>query len=140
MAKGSNTPVTASNVRVVLGWSTPADVDASALLLTGGGKVRNDDDFVFYNQPASPDGSVSHRGKAQDATGFYDGVDVSLGAVPAAIERIVLAASVDGATFGAIGGLHLALFDGDTDAQIARFDITDASTETAFLFGELYLR
>ncbi|MDX6227647.1 MAG: hypothetical protein QOI76_1037 [Frankiales bacterium] len=140
MAKGSNTPVTAGNVRVVLGWSTPADVDASALLLTGAGKVRNDADFVFYNQPASADGSVTHRGKAQDATGFYDGVDVSLTAVPAAIERIVLAASVDGTTFGAVTGLHLVLFNGDTDAQIARFDIADASTETAFVFGELYLR
>jgi stress response protein SCP2 len=140
MAKGANTAVTAANVRVALSWTTPADVDASALLLTSGGKVRGDDDFVFYNQPASPEGSVTHRGKTQDATGFYDGVDVSLAQVPPAIERIVLAASVDGSTFGSISGLRLMLFDGDSDAEIARFDITGASTETAFLFGELYLR
>ena len=140
MAKGSNTAVTAANVRVVLSWSTPADVDASALLLKSDGKVRDDSDFVFYNQPASPEGSVTHRGKAQDATGFYDGVDVTLGKVPTGIERIVLAASVDGATFGGIAGLRLTLFDSDSDTEVARFDITDATTETAYVFGELYLR
>ncbi|MDX6206694.1 MAG: hypothetical protein QOF39_2751 [Frankiales bacterium] len=140
MAKGANTAVTASNVRVALSWTTPADVDASALLLTSGGKVRGDADFVFYNQPASPEGSVTHRGKTQDATGFYDGVEVSLSGVPQAIERIVLAASVDGTTFGSISGLRLMLFDADSDAEIARFDINGASTETAFVFGELYLR
>ena len=59
MAKGSNTPVAASRVRVVLGWSTPADVDASALLLTrrrqGAGRRR-----LRLLQPAGEPGRVGH--------------------------------------------------------------------------------
>jgi stress response protein SCP2 len=35
------------------------EVDASAFLLTGVGKVRGDADMIFYNQPASADGSVT---------------------------------------------------------------------------------
>ena len=36
------------------------DVDASALLVTGSGRVRDDTDFVFYDQPGhlSSDGVV----------------------------------------------------------------------------------
>ncbi|GAA2432547.1 hypothetical protein GCM10010273_05820 [Streptomyces lavendulocolor] len=52
MLKGSNVPLDAAAVRAVLCW-TPGpgvpDVDASALLLGTDGRVRSDEDFVFYN-------------------------------------------------------------------------------------------
>lgn len=57
MLKGSNVPLEATTVRAVLRW-TPGpgvpDVDASALLLGPDGRVRSDEDFVFYNQPRHP--------------------------------------------------------------------------------------
>ena len=64
MSKGSNLPVPAARVRATLGWSSDVEVDASGLLLTSSGRVRSDDDFVFYNQPRSADGSVRHTGGA----------------------------------------------------------------------------
>ena len=61
MLKGSNVPLDATAVRAVLRW-TPGhgvpDVDASALLLGADGRVRSDEDFVFYNQPRHPSGMV----------------------------------------------------------------------------------
>ncbi|WP_258028863.1 TerD family protein, partial [Streptomyces fradiae] len=54
MLKGSNVPLDAAAVRAVLRWSPGPgvpDVDASALLLGADGRVRFDEDFVFYNQP-----------------------------------------------------------------------------------------
>jgi stress response protein SCP2 len=136
MSKGSNLPVTAARVRATLGWSSDVEVDASGLLLTSSGRVRSDDDFVFYNQPRSADGSVRHTGGAARE----DSVEVDLTALPGEIERVVVAASVGSGTFGQIPGLHLRLTDAASDAEIARFDIGDATTETAFLFGELYRR
>jgi stress response protein SCP2 len=136
MSKGSNLPVTAARVRATLGWSSDVEVDASGLLLTSSGRVRSDDDFVFYNQPRSTDGSVRHTGGAPRE----DSVEVDLAALPGQIERVVVAASVGSGTFGQIPGLHLRLTDAASDAEIARFDIGDATTETAFLFGELYRR
>ena len=140
MAKGANLPVAAPRVRVTLGWASAADADASALLLTSSGRVRSDADFVFYNQPASPDGAVRHVGKTASGGGTQDVLEVDLTALPAAVERVVLAASVDGTTFGQVPGLHLLLHDAAGGAELARFDIADARTETAFVFGELYLR
>jgi tellurite resistance protein TerA len=62
MQKGANTAVPVPSVRVELGWqSGPGvpDADASALLLAETGRVRSDDDFVFYNQPAHASGAVT---------------------------------------------------------------------------------
>ena len=78
MSKGSNLPVPAARVRATLGWSSDVEVDASGLLLTSSGRVRSDDDFVFYNQPRSADGSVRHTGGAARE----DSVEVDLTALP----------------------------------------------------------
>ncbi|MGK5557093.1 TerD family protein, partial [Actinomadura kijaniata] len=142
MLKGANTPVSAAAVRVELGWqSGPGvpDADASALLLAGTGRVRSDDDFVFYNQPAHGSGAVRHEGKQQGPT-VRDTLFVDLARVEPGIERIVVAASSDGGTFGRFQGLYVRVLDARDGAELARFDNPGATTETAFVLGELYRR
>lgn len=143
--KGSNAPLSTTALRLVLGWTPRAgtpDVDVSALLLTGAGKVRSDDDFVFYNQPRHASAAVRHAGKATAtaAGATHDTIELDLGALGVGIERVVIAASADGGTFGAVPALHLSAQDRATGEELLRFDITDASTETAFVFVELYQR
>ncbi len=144
MLKGANTPVAAQQVRVELGWrSSPGvpDVDASALLLaTGSGKVRSDADFVFYNQASHASGAVRHEGKQNGSGGVTDLMWVDLGQVEGAIEKIVLAASADGGSFGQVPGLYIRVVDASSGAEIARYDSQDASVETAFVLGEFYRR
>ncbi|XES00674.1 VWA domain-containing protein [Streptomyces sp. S1D4-11] len=142
MSKGANLPVAAGAVRAVLGWRGGAgapDADASALLLGPGGRVRDDGDFVFYNQPQHASGAVRHLGKQRDGAATTDTVEVDLRALEPEIERVVLGASADGGTFGDLSGLTLRLLDGETGQEFARFEM-DATTETAFIGGELYLR
>ncbi|WP_262375976.1 TerD family protein, partial [Streptomyces sp. sk2.1] len=138
LSKGANMPVEAAAVRAVLGWSTGSgvpDVDASALLLTRGGRVRSDDDFVFYNQPRHASGAVTHLGKQPGA----DTLEVRPGALGPDIERVALCASADGGTFGQVPGLHLRLLDAVSGAELARFEMA-AGPETAMIGGELYRR
>ncbi|MEW1720460.1 TerD family protein [Streptomyces sp. NPDC093109] len=142
MLKGANLPVTAPAVHVELGWrSGPGvpDVDASALLLVSG-KVRSDADFVFYNQPAHASGAVRHEGKRPGGTDLTDTVTVDLARVESDVERIVLAASADGGSFGQVPGLRVRVLDAATKAEIARYESSDATVETAFVLGELYRR
>ncbi|MFD5817135.1 VWA domain-containing protein [Streptomyces sp. NPDC127038] len=142
MSKGANLPVAARQVRVVLGWSGgpgAPDADASALLLRADGRVRDDGDFVFYNQPRHVSGAVRHSGKRREGGGTTDTVEVDLGALEPEIQRVVLGASADGGTFGELSGLRLRLFDAGTGEELAFFDM-EATTETAFIGGELYLR
>ncbi|MEV5932423.1 VWA domain-containing protein [Streptomyces sp. NPDC052079] len=142
MSKGSNLSVGASVVRVELAWAAGPgvpDIDASALLLTEGGRVRDDGDFVFYNQPRHKSAAVTHLGKRSATGAATDTMEVDLGAVEAAVERIVLCASADGGTFGQVPGLVLRLLDAGNGTEVARFDMA-AGTETAFIGGELYRR
>ncbi|MFJ7627062.1 TerD family protein [Streptomyces sp. NPDC097595] len=143
MQKGTNVPVAAQAVRVETGWRTAPgtpDVDASALLLLGSGKVRNDGDFVFYNQPSHSSGAVRHEGKRTTGGAATDTLAVDLARVEPAIDRVVLAASADGGTFGRVSGLYVRVLDAANGAELARFDSSDATVETAFLLGELYRR
>ncbi|MCF3148219.1 TerD family protein, partial [Streptomyces platensis] len=142
MLKGSNVPVPVPAVRVELGWQTAPgapDVDASALLLVSG-KVRDDGDFVFYNQAAHASGAVRHEGKRPAGGAMTDCLAVDLAAVEPAVDTVVLAASADGGSFGSVPGLYIRVLDAAGGAELARFDSQDAGTETAFVLGELYRR
>lgn len=138
LTKGANIGIEADVVRTELSWdagSGKPDVDASALLLQPSGRVAGDEDFVFYNQPRHPGGAVRYAGKH----GTTDTVEVDLGALPADVERVVLAASADGGTFGQVRGLRLVVTDAGSGRPLAEFPMT-ASSETAIVTGELYRR
>ncbi|MFJ8139686.1 TerD family protein [Streptomyces sp. NPDC096013] len=142
MPKGSNVPVPTTALRVELGWrSGPGvpDADASALLLVDG-KVRSDGDFVFYNQPAHASGAVRHEGKGGGGGQVTDTLLVDLARVEPAVDRIVLAASADGGTFGRVPDLYIEVRDAAQNTAVARFDSTGATVETAFVLGEFYRR
>ncbi|MDQ0684936.1 stress response protein SCP2 [Streptomyces achromogenes] len=142
MSKGANLAVDSHAVRVELSWSEGAagpDVDASALLLTADGRVRDDGDFVFYNQPRHASGAVRHLGK-QRAGGFTtDTMEVDFGALEGVITRVVLCASADDGVFGQVSGLTLRVLHTDGGSELARFEM-QADTETAFIGGEFYRR
>ena len=149
MPKGSNAqlPAEVAAVRVVLRWQllpgTP-DVDVSALLLTAAGRVREDADFVFYNQPRHPTGLVRHRAKARRPGEASDTLDVDLDRLPGWVDRVVLGASLgEGQDFAAVGGLQLLLFDiagGPGAPALTRFDLFEVRGCAALLCGELYRR
>ncbi|GAB3867090.1 VWA domain-containing protein [Dactylosporangium cerinum] len=142
LPKGGNTAIPAGTVRVVVGWHLrpgAPDVDCTALLLDASGKVRGDADMVFYNQPTHPGGAVVHDGKQQVGGSGFDAVSVHLSAVEPGVDRVVIAASADGGTFGAVAGLHAVVYD-SAGVELVRFTDMRAASETAFVIGELYRR
>ncbi len=146
MTKGSNVPLGAAAVRAVLRW-TPGtgvpDVDVSALLLGPGGRVRSDEDFVFYNQPRHPSGLVRRLPKKRVAEHLTDTVEADLTALDASVEQVVIAASSDGGTFAHVPDLRILVHDaaaGDGE-PLAVFDVRpETGEETAVICGELYRR
>ncbi|MFJ9180410.1 TerD family protein [Streptomyces sp. NPDC102360] len=148
MLKGANVPLEATAVRAVLHWSPgqgAPTVEASALLLAADGRVRSDEDFVFYNQPRHPSGTVWRLGQKRVADGMTDTVQADLSAVPAEITRILVTASTDPGTtpFETVRSLRLSLYDSAAEGAepIAYFDIKpETGAETALICGELYRR
>ncbi|MFD7609542.1 TerD family protein [Streptomyces sp. NPDC059828] len=148
MMKGSNVPLGATAVRAVLRWSPGPgvpDVDASALLLGADGRVRSDEDFVFYNQPRHPSGLVRLMPKKRAADGMADTVQADVGSLDPSVDQVVLAASSDGGSFAGVHDLRVALYDaGQAEAEaepLAVFDVrAETGEETAIICGELYRR
>ncbi|MCX4525691.1 MULTISPECIES: TerD family protein [unclassified Streptomyces] len=147
MQKGSNIPVTAVAVRAVLRWTTGPevpDVDASALLVGADGRVRSDEDFVFYNQPRHPSGAVWRLGKKQIGEGITDAVQADLRAVTPAVDRILVVASAEDVPFERVRDLRILLYDATATGgsePLAYFDVRpETGAETALICGELYRR
>lgn len=151
LTKGANvslahrSSVEESRVHAVVRWSDPdggADVDVSALLLGADGRVRGDDDFIFYNAPASSDGSVRLVGKRSADDLAEDRISVDLEALSSEVNSIVIAASLDAADgigFGDVANLAVDIVD-VSGALRARFEVPGAGSETAMVLGELYVR
>lgn len=147
MQKGSNIPVAPVAVRAVLRWTggpEVPDVDASALLVGPDGRVRSDEDFVFYNQPRHPSGAVWRLGKKQIGDAVTDAVQADLRTVPPSVDRILVVASAEDVPFERVRDLRILLYDaGATGGSepLAYFDVRpETGAETALICGELYRR
>lgn len=157
IAKGGNISLSKeepglTRILIGLGWDTRSsdgtdfDLDASAFLLADTGKVRGDNDFIFYNNLRSLDGAVEHTG--DNRTGEGDGDDealtIDLGLVPADVQRVAVAATIHDAdsrsqNFGMVQNAFMRVVNAATDREIARYDLSeDYSVETALIFGEIY--
>ncbi|WP_228983229.1 TerD family protein [Streptomyces sp. DH12] len=134
MTPGSNIPLSAP--RVAVDVTAPVRLDVSGLLLTAHGKVRSDDDFIFYNQPSGP--GVTYRSGGGSAP---DAITVDTAAVPADVDRIVVTASPDAAGRTFEGTEPTATIrDAATGAVLATFTPPRLGSETALVVIEVYRR
>lgn len=158
LAKGQRIDLTKSNpgltkVIIGLGWDinrystgTDYDLDASAFLLHEDGKAKGIEDFVFYNNPKTPNSSVVHTG--DNRTGQGDGDDeqiiIDFAAVAPAIQRVGIAVTIHDAqarnqNFGHISNAFVRVVDENNGQEILRYDLgEDFSLETAVVICELY--
>ncbi|MET8026062.1 TerD family protein [Streptomyces avermitilis] len=134
MTPGSNIPLPVT--RVTVDVAAPVRLDVSGLLLTADGKVRSDDDFIFYNQPTGP--GVTYRSGGGTSP---DAITVDTTAVPPGIEKIVVTASPDaaGQTFQGIEPTAT-LRNADDNSVLATFTPPQLGTETALVVVEIYQR
>lgn len=108
-----------------------SDVDLLALLLADTGKVRTDDDLVFYNNPSSGDGAVIYAGQ----NGGPDSITIQLASLDADVDRVVLGCAQDTT---ATAGLAVAL--AINGQPVAAASITADACHPAMSLLEVYRR
>ena len=156
LQKGQCIEIGLSKVGVGLGWDPNQstgydfDLDASAFMLGENGKLPQDEFFVFYNNPLSPDQAVESSG--DDMTGGNsDGGDdetlsVDLTKIDARIKEIIFTVTIHKAeerrqNFGQVRNSYIRIYNAVSNEEIARYDLDeDFSVETAVEFGRLYKR
>lgn len=156
LSKGQKVDLTKShpglqNVVVGLGWdvsqqSSNFDLDASAFLLGASGKVQNDQDFIFYNNPTGGNGSIIYSGDNRSGSGERDDeqIRINLSAVPPHIHRVAFTitihdAQMKGQNFGQISNAYVRIFNELNNEELIRFNLgRDFTVETAIVTAELY--
>ena len=143
---------------VGLGWDTKQyeggydfDLDASAFLLGANGKVRRDEDFIFYGNLKSTDGSVLHTG--DNLTGAGEGDDevliIDFTKVPPDVQKIAITVTIYEApqrrqNFGQVSNAYvrvarIASAEDTVGTEVLRFDLGEEfSVETALVVCEIY--
>ena len=127
------------------------DLDASAFLLGANGKVRKDEDFIFYGNLDSHDVSVHHTG--DNLTGEGEGADevliIDFSKVPPDVDKIAITVTIYEAqvrkqNFGQVSNAYVrvARMANAQDMQgteVLRFDLMEEfSVETALVVCEIY--
>lgn len=161
LAKGQKISLTKEstglrNVRIGLGWDAvkkgffsrkkDIDCDASVIMLGADGKLKSNEDIVYYGNLCHRSGSIKSQG--DNRTGAGEGDDeqilVVLDSVPKEYEKLEFVVTIYEAkerqqNFGLIDNAYIRVVDADKNIEICRFALTDDySGMTAMIFGEMY--
>ncbi|MBF0301787.1 MAG: TerD family protein [Desulfamplus sp.] len=146
-----------SKIQIGLGWDARVtdgsqyDLDASVFLLNPSGKVRSDNDFVFYNNLKAINGAVEHMGDNLTGAGEGDDEVIKINLKQLEIdapdvEKLAFVVTIHEAetrkqNFGQINNAFIRIVNQDDNKEIVRYDLSeDYSMETAMIFGEVYFK
>lgn len=161
LAKGQKISLTKEstglrNVKIGLGWDAvkkgffsrkkDIDCDASVIMLGADGKLKSNEDIVYYGNLCHKSGSIKSQG--DNRTGAGEGDDeqilIVLDNVPEEYEKLEFVVTIYEAkerqqNFGLINNAYIRVMDADKNIEICRFALTDDySGMTAMIFGEMY--
>ncbi|UEG51453.1 TerD family protein [Mucilaginibacter daejeonensis] len=121
-----------------LAWDTakvngfPVDLDLSIFLLGADGKLGRDENFVFYNNPASPDGAVIYPGDSRDGAGEGDdeAIHVELSKIDTNVEFLYLAVTIDASEerqhhFGHVKNASIYIRNTDDDTVLCEYALNE---------------
>lgn len=117
------------------------EIDGSACVLYGGGKVKKDEDFIFFNNPLHESGSVEFIQMSEEEN---SALKIYLEKIPKDAEKISFTLSIyegdeRGQNFSQISGATIRIIDSDTAKELMRFNLDENFTvETGIVAGEVY--
>jgi len=121
-----------------LGWDTasingyPVDLDLSVFLLGTNGKLGKDENFIFYNNPSSPDGATYYPSDSLDGTdeGDDEAIHIDLSKVDRNIEFLYFAVTIDasekrGHHFGHVQNASISIRNTDDDTILCKYALNE---------------
>jgi stress response protein SCP2 len=124
---GANGPLTESVVNLSIDSRGAGSSDACLLFVEESGKVGEEADFLFYNQPQHPSGAATLTPP--------DKISVDLSRVPSRVEKIVIAAAND-TPFTTSPSLAVSTSSG----VVYTYDVPQVNGESCLVVAELYRR
>lgn len=141
LEKGQSLDLTKKNpgltkVFIGAGWDVKAagssmDADLMATLLTSAGKVRGNQDVIYFNNKGAQGDAVYHSG--DNLTGAGDGddevINVDLSKIPAEINKITFTLNIynaagKGQSLADLDNAHIRAVNAETNEELANFKVT----------------
>jgi stress response protein SCP2 len=140
LVPGSNTNLAGTGPYTVQITHDPGPVlDLTAFVLGADSRVRSDEDMVFYNQNERTSDGVTWKEPDSASGKTRHTLLVDPSRWPNGIERVRIALTADGTTFGAVSDLQARVLDSGGNV-VAEFDLSKRDRENAFIVGEIYSR
>ncbi|WP_256761680.1 TerD family protein [Cohnella sp. WQ 127256] len=152
--KGQKTDITKNNpslsrIIVGMGWNSTSGVelDFSVFALQGSGKVRSDQDLIFYSNPSGANGAIQIVGQAKKTYGNQEDkeqVNIQLGSIPSDIEKVsftltIYEGDVRKQNFSLVNDAYIRVMDEASGNELFRYELgKNFPVETAIVVGELY--
>jgi tellurium resistance protein TerD len=121
-----------------LGWDPeiinghPVDLDLSLFMMGVSGKLVTDEFFIFYNNPASPDGAAFYPGDSRAGEGEGDDelIRIDLMKVDDRIEFLYFAVTIDqgaerGHHFGYVKNAYIHIRNAETNAVMCEYRLNE---------------
>jgi len=130
-----------------LGWNSTnpdMELDASAFVLNGTGRVRDDSDFIYYHNPASACSSLKLVPADELSTSQKACFQLYFHSIPLDVEKVVVCVTIydaetRGQNFSSVQSPFIALVHPGNGHVLCRFDLVDHyNDETGVIFGEIY--
>lgn len=137
-----------------LGWNPQTskeidfDLDASIYLLNIDEKCSTDENFIFYGNTKTKDGSVVHTGDNKVGLGSDKGdaeqIKIDFKKMSTLIESIPIVVSIYDAhkrrqNFGMVNNSYVRIFDLNKNKELCRFELNNnAQKADTIIFGILY--
>ena len=148
VSKGQKVPLNLSSkkIKVNFGWNvknSACDVDVSAFLLSGNGKVVGDDYFVFYGQESSPEKSVLF--KNVETANVLEVFDIDTAILNPAVAKIVFVMTINDAlenslNFSMLKDAYIQIADPLNNTELASFLVEEYYNNiNSMMMGEIYL-
>lgn len=148
VSKGQKVPLNLSSkkIKVNFGWNvknSACDVDVSAFLLSGSGKVVGDDYFVFYGQESSPEKSVLF--KNVETANVLEVFDIDTSVLNPAVAKIVFVMTINDAlenslNFSMLKDAYIQIVDPINNTELASFLVEEYYNNiNSMMMGEIYL-
>lgn len=130
------TPGTTLELRVGLTLPSGSEADVSCFGVNEQNKLSDDRYAIFYNQKKSPCGSIEQLGGQGE---FKERFSVNLNSIPAAINKLVITATIDGAATmnNIVSGSFSILANGQEAGKFV-FQGSDFKSEKALIIAEIY--
>ncbi|MEH7333960.1 TerD family protein [Neobacillus drentensis] len=149
LIKGQKIVLTKNNpelnlLHIGLDWNAPGnfDIDVSAFMVGADNKIIREDDFVFYGQPLSSNGSVCLEESISKIEKQHFMIDLLK--VPADVNKISFTLSIyesqqNGQSFKDVSDIKLRIANSKNQEELAAFPIDYSFTkETAIELGAVY--